>query len=487
MSLTYGPDPRLPLLFENLSLSLSRGEKVGLVGKNGAGKTKLLEILAGCLEPLKGQVVADRSRLAYLPQDPVHNFPGTLEVFLSLEGPLAKRHAARLGLASKLETEYDKLSYGEKTRAALARVLASEPETLLLDEPTNHLDVEARRWLEEFLTTSRHSVLMVCHDRAVLNASVSRVLELEGGRLIEYSGGYDDMLHAKRQRMDREMETWQKNRDEARRLKGAAEKQFQSAAGMTKRPTTRTYDPKAKAFYKGKEAKLDRRAKAIRNRVEQLPSVEKPRIEDAAALEFPSRPLRHGVALSVRGLSKSFGSRIILDGVGFTLERGERLAVVGPNGVGKTTLFRILLGEQDADAGEFEWSSDARIGYLSQGRITLDPSLPIIEALAPATPDEEHFARTLLGRLRIRADAATKPVGVLSVGERTKAELVKMLMTPVNVLILDEPTNHLDIDSLEALESAIEDYPGCILFSSHDRTFVEKVAHHELCLTGVSS
>jgi ATPase subunit of ABC transporter with duplicated ATPase domains len=340
------------------------------------------------------------------------------------------------------------------------------------------LDIEAREWLIRFLQGTRQAVLMVCHDRAVVNATADRVLELANGTLTEYSGNYDDMVRLKEVRNARQRETYEKQLAEERRLKNSVEKTHQVASSMTKRPTGRTYDPKAKAFYAGKEAKLDRRAKAIRSRAEQVRErlVEKPFEEESTALRFFAKPLRHPDALTVRGLRKSYGERELFGNLSITLGRGERVAVVGPNGAGKTTLFRILLGEENPDAGTVEWTSDAAPAFLSQARNALDPEKTILEALDPVGEEQIRFVRTLLARLRIRGDAVHKPVGVLSVGERTKVELVSMLMSPANVLLLDEPTNHLDVDSMDALESALKEFPGSVIFTSHDATFVERTA-----------
>lgn len=483
--LAYEPSPLAGELFHNVNLTLDPGEVVVLVGKNGIGKTKLIEILAGLVEPKRGRVVDGAGcAIGYLPQDVDLDFAGSLREFLAEDADAAHaaamaRACARLGLdPDRLDQAYASLSVGERVRAALARVLLDEPTVLLLDEPTNHLDLPARQWLVRFLKSARQAVLMVCHDRAVANEVADRVLELAGGELHEYAGGYDDMLEAKRLRDARLREAYERQTAEERRLKNAVEKTLQEAARMTRKPTGRTYDPKHKAFYAGKEAKLDRRARAIRSRAELVHEnrVEKPFEEDAASLAFPTRPLRYFDALNVRDLRKAYGERLLFDRLSFTLERGERLAVLGPNGAGKTTLFRILLGEEAPDAGEARWATDAQPAFLSQDRAALDRDRTVLEALDPA-PDRERFVRTVLARLRIRGDAVHKPMRALSVGERTKVELASLLMTPANVLLLDEPTNHLDVDSLEALEEALREFPGSVLFTSHDRAFIERTAN----------
>jgi ATPase subunit of ABC transporter with duplicated ATPase domains len=274
------------------------------------------------------------------------------------------------------------------------------------------------------------------------------------------------------------MSTWERTREEEQRLKNAAEKALQKAATMTRKPTSRTYDPYQKAFYAGKQKAIDARAKAILKRVEhsQRQSIDKPFVAEGVSMRFPAKPLRSGTALIVRDLKVRFGARELYDGLSITLEAGERLAVIGPNGSGKTTLFRALLGELVPDSGTIEWAPSAACQFLTQGRVALDQRLGLIEAIGGETPEQRQFARTLLACLGIRGDAATKQVGVLSVGERTKAELVRILSTPANVLLLDEPTNHLDLPALEALEASLASFPGSIVFTSHDRRFVDRLA-----------
>jgi len=475
--LSYIADPRVGPLFENLSVSLLPREKVALMGRNGSGKTKLIQILAGLIQPSTGQVVSRRgTKIGYLPQDFDFDFLGSLDDFID-GNPLATKWLGRFGLEDKGERCFATLSLGERMRAALARLLAEEPTILLLDEPTNHLDLEARLWLEEFLLGCPQGVLMVCHDRAMVNAVVNRVLDLERGQLTHYAGGYDDMIRQKREKFERDRHLYERERAETRRLKNAAEQTLKRASRMVDKSRIREYDSKAAPYYNARAKGVDRRAKAIRTRVTHLTedATEKPFVGDANKLEFASRPLRSDYPLAVRRLRKAYAKELFC-GLDFNLEKGRRLALVGPNGSGKTTLMRILLGEEEADGGEIAWSNDVVTAYLSQSRQELDPYLSVLEALGPETPSEEKFVRNLLGRLLLRGEAVHKPVGVLSVGERTKAELVKLLMSPANVLLLDEPTNHLDVDSLEALEAALLEFPGSVIFTSHDREFVARVA-----------
>ncbi len=342
--LSYSPDPRVGELFDKVDLSLDYGDKVALVGRNGVGKSLLMRILAGQLRPNSGQVVCTHGiQLAYLPQDFDHGFEGSLADLLSREAPNAAPHAIarslhRLGLApAHRQQRYSTLSVGERMRGALAALLASEPDVLLLDEPTNHLDVQAKQWLERFLHECPEAVLLVCHDRVVINNVAQRVLELEKGGLSEYAGGFDDMVDAKRQRGERQQREWTRYREEDRRLGVAAEEASQRAAKVSAKPRGRTYDPFSKPFYAAKEARMDKRAKAILQRVERgrEDAPDKPFESRKLLLEFPCKPLRSLQALSARQLRKSHGERMLFDGLNVTLERGSRVAVVGSNGAGR--------------------------------------------------------------------------------------------------------------------------------------------------------
>jgi ATPase subunit of ABC transporter with duplicated ATPase domains len=517
--LSFTPSLTAPKLFDNLDISIAPGECVALVGPNGAGKSKLIQILAGVLHPAGGYV-CPRPRIGYLPQDFDFDFAGSLEAYLFLrvgqpalvrlaeiEALMTKgddvldayaeavaeaesdecrktraairRSASRLGISAEMyDRRFDTLSLGERIRATIAALLVDEPEILLLDEPTNHLDVAARTWFESFLDSCPQGVLFACHDRETVDRVADRVLELDRGSLTAYTGGYSEMMHEKTLKFEQQMDAFERAKQEERRLKNSAEKTLQRAATMTRKPTNQTYDPKQKSFYAGKQKALDARAKAILKRVEhsKREPADKPFLADGVSLTFPAQPLRSGTALVVRNLGIQFGDRWLYRNVAITLEARSRVAIVGNNGSGKTTLFRALLGEIQPTTGIIEWAPSARISYLSQGREALNHDLEIVEALGADSPTQRQFTRTMLACLGIRGDNAHKRVGVLSVGERTKAELVGILASPANILLLDEPTNHLDLPALEALEEALRQFPGAILFTSHDRRFVERLA-----------
>lgn len=471
-------------LFAGVDLALSEGEVVALVGRNGVGKTSLLRVLAGIEPPTEGRVVLARgAQIAYLPQDFDHGFEGTLAELFDVPYHALARTANRVGLdADLLHAPYEQLSLGEKMRGTIAGLLATEPTLLLLDEPTNHLDIEAKAWLIEFLSSCREAVLLVCHDRAVLNAVPDRILELTPKRLVSYTGNYAAMQEEKQTQETRQRREWEDHRAETRRLKNVAEVVKQRALKTGKKPPGNEYSAITKPFYEAKKARVEKQAKAVLKRVQREISAapEKPFEPDALKVEFPTLPLRSSQPLVVRGLSKAFGERVLFDRLDLTLERRSRLAITGPNGAGKTTLLKLLTRELEPDRGEIVWSGDAKIATLSQARTALDSTLSASEAAG----GESQMARTVLACLGMRGDLGSRPVGQLSVGERTKVEIASMILHGANVLILDEPTNHLDIPSLEALEEALARFEGVVIFVSHDAEFVARLATEELALGG---
>lgn len=476
------------LLFQDLSFSLDHGEVACLTGPNGAGKTALLEILAGIRTPQSGAVVREGGApIAYVPQDVDRDRPGTLAETLlgdrnhGVHRARFKRAMAHLGLPpERADDSASVFSVGERIRAAIARAVIDEPDILLLDEPTNHLDSEGKAWVVQFLENWKGACLMVCHDRAVIDAVASRTFVLERGTLHEYAGGYSDARAAKEQAEARAKAQFERDRKEQRRLKNVAEQTFQRAAAASKKPTDGSYDPRAKPYFAAMQAKIDRRANAVLKRVAQVQAREtaKPFEPDSVKLEFAARPLRSEIPVTVRDLHHGFDGRELYRGLSFDLERGGRLALVGPNGSGKSTLFRILLGETPPNSGTVNIAFDVVPAYLTQGRERLDPN----QVLRDAIGGDENSVRVRLGCLGIRYQASDKLVGMLSVGERTKAEIVALLASPANLLLLDEPTNHLDVPALEALEEALLRFPGAIVFASHDQAFVDRVATDALHL-----
>lgn len=465
-------------VFEGLYLSVAKGERVALVGPNGGGKSTLLRVLAGRIEPAKGSVrLTGGETVAMLDQE----LPGEgLLIDAVGDDPALRRAMHRLKVPGNLLTrDSASLSPGERMRALLARTLADEPDILLLDEPTNHLDAPAREWLEDFLQRAKEGVLVVTHDRAFADAVADRTYELSGGGLVEVAGGYSALLEEKERRFNVDMAQYERNRHEARRLKNAAEQVYQKAAKMTEAPKGQQNVRISAPFYAAKQKSMDKRAKAMRTRVTHIPEADKPFAGDSLRIELPTAPLRDAYALQARGLTKSYGDRSLFEGLALDVPKDGRLAIVGPNGAGKSTLLRALLDPSDLDGGEVVWGAGARPAILSQTRTTLDSAMTAVESLADLDVD---LARTLMGRLGLRGEIQNARIGTLSVGERTRVELVRLLLSGANVLLLDEPTNHLDLPSLEAMETALETYKGALIFASHDRRFVERFAQEVIAL-----
>ncbi len=489
---------------------LNPGERAGLVGCNGAGKTTLLRLIAGLEMPDSGSIERLKGlRLGMLAQQV--DFSGAttvieaaLEVFSSLrelearmreleqamaetsgaeleavmhdysqaqhayegEGGFsyhARAEAVLLGLGFSKQDfgrAAESLSGGEKNRLGLARLLLLEPDLLLLDEPTNHLDVAAVEWLEDFLATYPSAYVIVSHDRFFLDHTVTRILELEGGRIESYRGNYSAYLI---------------ERAERRAQQQRAYKQQQELIARTEEFIRRNI-----AGQKTKQAKSRRK---MLEKLELLASL---RREKGANFKLqPSAPTGQQVLVLDR-LSIGFSTRRLASEISFILKRGERLGIIGGNGTGKTTLLRTLLGELPPLAGEVRWGAGVQIGYYDQRLLMVDDRHTVIEELrnlasSSATDGE---LRGFLGRFLFSGDEVFKPVAALSGGEKGRLALAKLIYSRANVLVLDEPTNHLDIASREALEEALNDYDGTIVAVSHDRYFLDRIATQILFFSG---
>jgi len=455
-------------LFTDLNLTASDGDKVALIGPNGCGKSSLLRVLFGDLQPQAGHVVSG-GRAAFVRQEhfvlsePEH------------EGQY-RRALSELGLRRPID--WDSASPGEKMRHELACAIATDPAVLLLDEPTNHLDLEAKRWVAQFLRSCRLPIVFATHDRAFADLVATRTMEIERGQVREYGGGYSAAMGEKEAAHRREMAQYEAQKKETRRLKATAEATLQRAADMTKIPRKNVTFGMSAPHYAALQKKLDRRARAIKTRVSQLAdrAVEKPFEARSQTIEFSTKPIRGSIALQVRHGCKSFGARCVLRDVSFDLKRGGRLALLGPNGCGKTTLLKCLEDPGWFDSGEVALAPGGQIASLDQERAGFDPDHSLLEGLE----GDSDAARVLLGRLGLRGDFPLRLLGQLSVGERSRVAMVKMLLSEANVLLLDEPTNHLDLAALEALEAALNDYPGAVIFTSHDERFIEKVSSDRL-------
>jgi ATP-binding cassette subfamily F protein 3 len=483
------------VVFRDVSFRLARGDRAGLVGPNGTGKTTLLRIAAGRDEPDTGNVALARgTRIGFLEQETLLDVPGTVaehargaaahirelaDQMRLLEpqlahagGELLERYAEAqhqfehaggydfdatvkrvldgLGLGPLAERTVATLSGGERTRLGLARLLLDDPDLLLLDEPTNHLDIAALEWLERFLLERDLTIIVVSHDRWFLDRVTQRTLSFEAGTVVEYRGAYS---HYARQRADRDAS-----------LTKAAERQAEEIA------RTEDFIRKYGAGQRSKEA---------RGRAKKLARVER--------IAAPERAARHGWRLDAAHMASDAALTTTPLAVGFRRDapivrtpslrvgRGARVAIVGPNGAGKTTLVRTLIGELPALEGYVSSAPTARVAYLAQAQHDLTGGT-VIDALRGASRLDEQEARDLLARFLFRGEEVFRDVAVLSGGERTRLALAKLAAREANLLVLDEPTNHLDVAAREALESVLAEYQGTVLVISHDRYLIDKLA-----------
>lgn len=491
-------------IFDEIGFQVEPRDRIGLVGPNGSGKTTLLRLITGHVSPDSGEVrIARGIRVGYLPQDVqevltgpllpsvIDSIPGrvVLEKELSsVEQSLKKasskqeqakcaerfaeihheinslelrfpRHGAEkilAGLGFK-ETEFSQpissLSGGWKMRAVLASLLYQSPDLLLLDEPTNYLDVPSVRWLEQFLRDFRGAMILVSHDREFLNRLIHRVASLEPEGLMPYSGNYDFYLKA---REDREKTLEAEARNQEQKIKDAQ---------------------KFIERFRAKASKA-RQAQSKIKLLKKIRLVEKHRKEKTIHFAFPEVSRSGRDVLSIKGVSKGFDNKILYEDLKLTVLRGERIAIIGPNGCGKTTLLRMVAGEMKADKGEIVLGHGVRMGYFAQHHSEmLDSAKTVIEEVYQVVPHATvGFVRGVCGAFLFSGGDVDKVIGILSGGERARVALAKLLVRPGNLMVMDEPTNHLDLSSSETLIDALEDFNGTLLFVSHNQSFINRLA-----------
>jgi len=495
-------------ILRNISLNFFHGAKIGVLGLNGSGKSTLLRIMAGVDKDYDGEFVSDpKLKIGFLPQEPEldeskdvrGNVEGGLGELLAAKARLEEIYAAyaepdadfdklaeeqarleaQLGTSDiehRLEVAADalrlppwdmdvtKLSGGERRRVALCRLLLSEPDLLLLDEPTNHLDALSVSWLEQYLERFTGTVIAVTHDRYFLDNVAGWILELDRGHGIPWEGNYSSWLAQKEQRLEIEA------KQEAARIK-----------------TMKAELEWVRANPKARQAK----SKARLARFEELESQEFQARNETNEIYIPPGPHLGNLVIEAEALKKAFGERLLFDDLSFRLPRGGIVGIIGPNGAGKTTLFRMLVGQEKADAGILRIGETAKLAYVDQSRQALDPDKTVWEEISDGQDVIQVGAystpsRTYVARFNFRGADQQKRVGELSGGERNRVHLAKVLRAGGNVLLLDEPTNDLDVETLRALEEALLDFPGCAVVISHDRWFLDRVATHILAFEGDS-
>jgi len=498
------------VIFDKLSLNVERGERIGFIGANGSGKTTLFRVLIGDMPVDVGIVaIAKGAKVGHLSQDPSfdetntvideaelafaqlhelshrlrqieHDMAGrsgdalgkTLQRYQSaqhefdLAGGYAWRHKLEatlqgVGLGPQTwEQQVATLSGGQRSRLALAKLLISEPDLLLLDEPTNHLDLAAIEWLEKYLLAFGGAVVLISHDRYLLDRLATRVVWLTDCRLKSYPGNYSAFV------AQRELQELSQQRAfEQQQADVEKQKEFIRRFGAGQRSKEA----------KGREKRLNRLL-ASDLMVQGISAQRK------IHLSLGTDQRAGDQVLSVRELSKSYGPQDLWKSIKFDIVRGERIGMIGPNGAGKTTLLEVLLGREDADAGNIKWGANLNIGYYDQRLDEFDPDSTVLDEAWGDRGAKEQEVRNVLATMLFRGEDIHKPVGLLSGGERARVRLAQLLLDKPNVLVLDEPTNHLDIPSREALEAALAGFEGTILCVSHDRYFLDRVARRLLIL-----
>ena len=501
ITMQFGAKP----LFENVSVKFGNGNRYGLIGANGCGKSTFMKILGGELQPSNGQVMLDpNDRMGKLRQDQFafeeHTVLDTvimghtelarvkaerdriysqaemseedgmrvaeLEMeFAEMDGYTAEARAGELLLGLGIPEEQHAgpmtaVAPGWKLRVLLAQALFSDPDVLLLDEPTNHLDIHTIRWLEEILVARSSTMIIISHDRHFLNSVCTHMADLDYGELRLFPGNYDEYMTAATAARERLYSDNAKKKKEIAELQSFVSR-FSANASKAKQATSR--------------------AKQI-DKI-QLEEV-KPSSRVSPYIRFDQTKKLHRQAVTLDGLAKGFDDLTLFEGLNLQIEAGERVAIIGPNGIGKTTLLRCLAGDLAADSGTVKWAEAAELGYFAQDHShDFEEDMILFDWMAQWTADGEQAVRAALGRMLFSNDEVKKSVKVISGGEQGRMLFGKLTLTKPNVLLLDEPTNHLDMESIEALNLALENYPGTLIFVSHDREFVSSLATRILEIT----
>ena len=491
-------------ILNGLSFQVDSGERVGLLGKNGAGKTTLFRMLTGELEPDEGEIqLGAGRRVGLISQIPVYPAGYTVEdVLRSAFARMYRMKDEMDALALRMEQgasdeatlrrygelnarfeglggwdtdtavnkvanglsipqamrqrDFDCLSGGEKTRVNLGRLILEDTDILLLDEPTNHLDLQATEWLEEYLRKFRGTVVTISHDRYFLDRTVTRIIEIQDGKAEFYSGNYSFYAIEKERRYQERMKQYLKEQAKIQQLEKAAEQMHLWA-------------------FMGNDA-LHKRAFSMEKRIERMRTTQKPTKARKLEARFQSREFKGDEVLQIKGLTKSFGEKHLFSEVYLRCEGGERIALLGENGTGKTTLLNILTGSEKPDSGSVRLGPSVKAAYLPQVIHFDHPERSILDTMLYELDITPQSARNRLAAYQFTGEDVFKKVSVLSGGELSRLRLCMLMDESINLLILDEPTNHLDIDSREWLEEAVEAFDGTLLFVSHDRYFINRFA-----------
>lgn len=495
-------------VFENIHLNFLPDAKIGVVGVNGSGKSTLLRIMAGEDKDFSGEAWAAQGvKVGYLPQEP--QLDTTKDVFGNIAAACPEKQmldqfneiSVKLGeeytdelmeemtalqeqidaadawdIDSKIQmamnalrcpeddADVSTLSGGEARRVAICALLLSKPDIILMDEPTNHLDAETVAWLQNYLINFAGCVILVTHDRYFLDDITSWILELDRGRGNPFEGNYSSWVEQKAKRMEQEA------RDDTGRKRTLAKELEWVRSGA-----------------KARQAK----SKARINAYEEMAGKAEREKVMTAQIRIPPGPRLGGVVIEAENVRKAFGDNLLIEDLSFRLPPGGIVGVVGPNGAGKSTLFKMIIGEEEPDAGSLRLGDTVKLGYVDQSRDALDPKANVWEEISGGTDvidlgGVEVMSRAYVGAFNFKGTDQQKKVGILSGGERNRVHLAKMLKSGSNLLLLDEPTNDLDVETLQALEEGLDNFPGCAVIISHDRWFLDRMATHILAFEGDS-
>ena len=489
-------------VLDGVSFDIMEGERIGLLGRNGAGKTTLFRIIMGQLRADEGDVViAPGKRIGLIDQIPVFpaDFtaedvlksahrriydmgrelreleqlmtsdasPATLARYDRISAEFERlggyeldrlRNTVANGLqipAGQREQLFSSLSGGEKTRINLARLILENTDILLLDEPTNHLDLKAMEWLEDYLCHFKGTVLTISHDRYFLDKAVTRIIEIENGRAVNYSGNYSFYVTERQKRFEEQMKQYEKNRAEIKRLEESRDRLYQWGTG---------------------NSRLMKKSFAIQSRIDRIEKVERPKADKKLKARFGEKDFEGDEVLVIHELSKSFADRKLFDRLELEVSGGERIALIGDNGTGKSTLLKLIMGEEHPDKGLIFKGPTVKTAYLPQIIRFKNPERNLLDTLMYEDNCSHQEARDRLGAFRFSGEDVFKCVSQLSGGEQSRLRLCMLMKHDINLLILDEPTNHLDIQSREWIEEAVEDYGEALIFVSHDRYFINRFA-----------
>ncbi|MEG2000210.1 MAG: ABC-F family ATP-binding cassette domain-containing protein [Evtepia sp.] len=489
-------------ILDGLTFQIDSGERVGILGRNGAGKTTLFRILTGEIEPDVGTVaIAQGKRVGLISQIPVYPVGSTVEdvlrtAFESLYAMEREMEQVTLGMSEdqKKLRQYDTLmanyesgggydmdirlgkvcnglniptemwskqfadlSGGEKTRINLARLILEDTEILLLDEPTNHLDLNATQWLEEYLAQYKGTVLTISHDRYFLDKVISRAIEFKDGKAEFYQGNYSFYAVEKERRYLEQCKQYEKEQSKLAQLQTAVDQMHLWA-------------------FMGND-KLHKRAFSMEKRMERLKTTDRPSKEKRLNISFGEKEFHGDDMLSLKSISKAFGSRMLFHDLDLDVKDGDRIALLGDNGTGKSTLIKLIMGEESPDQGRLKKGPTVTIGYLPQQIHFAHPERNLVDTMLYDCNCSTQEARDRLASFLFRGEDVFKPVSALSGGEQSRLRLCMLMDNQINLLILDEPTNHLDLASREWIESAVEEFEGTLLFVSHDRYFIHRFAN----------